>query len=75
MTGQRKQGMGYEIYLVPPGKLRFQRHQVSGKGRLGRHFSGLIPGPPSYPQRSLEWVWMRLFTRNGGRRKDGWKDG
>lgn len=49
MTGQRKQGMGHEIYLVPTGRLRFQRHQVSGKGWLGRHFFWSDPGPPQLP--------------------------
>lgn len=50
MTGQRKPGMGHEIYLVPTGRLKFQRHQVSGKGRLGRHFYGLILAPAPHPQ-------------------------
>lgn len=50
MTGQRKPAMGHEIYLVPTGRLKFQRHQVSGKGRLGRHFYGLILAPAPHPQ-------------------------
>lgn len=57
MTGQRKPGMGHEIYLVPTGRLKFQRHQVSGKGRLGRHFYGLISAPRSPPPATRKGAW------------------